>query len=60
MSTKTGQSQSHSLIVTAKLNDVDARPWLADVVTRIAEHPCRAGVAPIKPDMRLGLLIAQR
>ncbi len=29
----------YSLIVTAKLNDVDPRAWLADVLARIAEHP---------------------
>jgi len=28
----------HSLIVTAKLNDVDPRAWLADVLARIADH----------------------
>ena len=32
----------YSLIVTAKLNDVDPRAWLADVLSRIADHPvCR-------------------
>jgi transposase len=29
----------YSLIVTAKLNDVDPQTWLADVLGRIAEHP---------------------
>jgi len=29
----------YSLIVTAKLNDVDPRAWLADVLARIAGHP---------------------
>jgi hypothetical protein len=29
----------YSIIVTAKLNDVDPQAWLADVLTRIAEHP---------------------
>lgn len=29
----------YSLIVTAKLNDVDPRAWLADVLTRINDHP---------------------
>jgi hypothetical protein len=29
----------YSLIVTAKLNDVDPRAWLADVLTRIGDHP---------------------
>jgi len=28
-----------TLIVTAKLNDVDPQAWLADVLARIAEHP---------------------
>jgi transposase len=31
----------YSLIVTAKLNDVDPRAWLADVIARIADHPVR-------------------
>ena len=29
----------YSLIVTAKLNDVDPNAWLADVLGRIADHP---------------------
>jgi transposase len=29
----------YSLIVTAKLNGVDPRAWLADVLARIAGHP---------------------
>jgi len=29
----------YSLIVTAKMNDVDPQAWLADVLVRIAEHP---------------------
>jgi transposase len=28
-----------SLIVTARLNDVDPRAWLADVLRRIGDHP---------------------
>ena len=32
----------YSLIVTAKLNDVDPRAWLADVLARIADHPAPA------------------
>src|SRR6266446_10795312 len=28
----------YSLIVTAKLNDVDPQAWLADTLARIAEH----------------------
>ncbi|MEE9211017.1 MAG: IS66 family transposase [Kiloniellales bacterium] len=29
----------YTLIVTAKMNDVDPQAWLADVLARIAEHP---------------------
>ena len=29
----------YSLIVTAKMNNVDPQAWLADVLARIAEHP---------------------
>ncbi|WP_376100540.1 IS66 family transposase [Roseomonas sp. CCTCC AB2023176] len=29
----------YTLLVTAKLNDVDPRAWLADVLSRIADHP---------------------
>jgi hypothetical protein len=29
----------YSLIVTARLNSVDPRAWLADVLARIADHP---------------------
>ncbi len=32
----------YSLIVPAKLNDVDPRAWLADVLSRIADHPVRS------------------
>ena len=28
----------YSLIATAKMNDVDPQAWLADVLSRIAEH----------------------
>lgn len=31
----------YTLIETCKLNDVDARAWLADVLTRIANHPAK-------------------
>jgi transposase len=31
----------YSLIITAKLNDVDPRAWLADVLRRINDHPAR-------------------
>ena len=33
------QAPAASLIVTAKMNDVDPQAWLADVLARIAEHP---------------------
>jgi transposase len=29
----------YSLIVTAKMNDVDPQAWLADVLAHIADHP---------------------
>ena len=29
----------YTLIETARLNDIDPQAWLADVVTRIADHP---------------------
>ena len=29
----------YSLLATAKLNDIDPRAWLADVLARIADHP---------------------
>jgi transposase len=29
----------YSLIVTAKMNDIDPQAWLTDVLARIAEHP---------------------
>ena len=29
----------YSLIVSAKMNDVDPQAWLADVLARIADHP---------------------
>jgi hypothetical protein len=31
----------YSLIVTAKLNNIDPRAWLADVLARIADHPVK-------------------
>jgi transposase len=31
----------YSLIMTAKMNDVDPQAWLADVLARIADHPAR-------------------
>jgi hypothetical protein len=32
----------YSLIVTAKMNDIDPQAWLADVLARIAGHPANA------------------
>ena len=32
-------SVMYSLIVTAKMNDVDPQAWLANILARIAEHP---------------------
>jgi hypothetical protein len=29
----------YSLIVTAKMNEIDPQAWLADVLARIASHP---------------------
>jgi transposase len=29
----------YSLIITAKLNDVDPRAWLADVLACFSDHP---------------------
>jgi transposase len=29
----------YSVIVTAKMNNIDPQAWLADVLARIAEHP---------------------
>lgn len=31
----------YTLIETCKLNDVDTRAWLADVLARIADHPAK-------------------
>jgi transposase len=31
----------YSLIISAKMNDVDPQAWLADVLARIADHPAR-------------------
>ena len=31
----------YSLIVTAKMNDVDPQAWLSDVLARIATHPAQ-------------------
>jgi transposase len=38
----------YTLIETCKLNDVDARVWLADVLARIADHPA-SKVADLLP-----------
>ena len=32
----------YTLIETARLNDVDPRAWLADVLARINDHPAKA------------------
>jgi transposase len=32
-------AKMYSLIVTAKMNDIDPQAWLADVLARIADHP---------------------
>ena len=32
----------YSLIVTAKLNNVDPQAWLADILARIADHPAHS------------------
>ena len=37
-----------TLIETCKLNDVDARAWLADILARIADHPARQ-IADLMP-----------
>ena len=37
-----------TLIQTAKLNDVDPRAWLADVLARIADHKI-TGLADLLP-----------
>jgi hypothetical protein len=29
----------NTLIMTARLNDIDPKAWLADVFARIADHP---------------------
>jgi hypothetical protein len=34
-----GAAVTYSLIVTAKMNDIDPQAWLADVLARVAEHP---------------------
>ena len=31
----------HTLIATAKLNDIDPQAWLADVLARLPDHPMR-------------------
>ena len=31
----------YSLIVTARMNDVDPQAWLADVLARLADHPAQ-------------------
>jgi hypothetical protein len=34
-------AKMYSLIVTAKMNDIDPQAWLADVLARIADHPAQ-------------------
>jgi hypothetical protein len=34
-------AKMYSLIVSARMNDIDPRAWLADVLARIAERPIR-------------------
>ncbi|MDR3489599.1 MAG: transposase, partial [Bradyrhizobium sp.] len=34
-------AKMYSMIVTARMNDVDPQAWLADVLARIAEHPAK-------------------
>ena len=34
-----GTAAMYTLIVTAKLNDINPQAWLADVLARIADHP---------------------
>ena len=36
-----GAAAMYTLIETCKLNGIDARAWLADVLARIADHPAR-------------------
>jgi transposase len=31
----------YSLIVTAKMNDIDPQAWLADVLARLPDHPAK-------------------
>lgn len=38
----------YTLIETCKLNDIDARAWLADVLARIADHPAKR-IADLMP-----------
>ena len=38
----------YSLIASAKLNDIDPRAWLADVLARLPDHPARR-VAELLP-----------
>ena len=38
----------YTLIETAKLNGIDPRAWLADVLARIADHPVKQ-VADLLP-----------
>ena len=49
----------YTLIETAKLNDIDPKAWLADVLARIADHPA-SRIADLLPwNWRPGRLQAQ-
>ena len=48
----------YTLIVTAKLNDVDPQAWLADVLARIADLPLSA--APRAPALGMGAAARRR
>ena len=46
--TRQRAAANYTLIETCKLNVVDARAWLADVLARIADHPAKR-VADLLP-----------
>jgi transposase len=49
----------YALIETCKLNGVDARAWLADVLARIADHPANR-IAELLPwNWKIAMLQAQ-
>ena len=49
----------YSLIVTAKMNDVDPQAWLADVLARIAAHPAHRLDELLPWNWKAGPAIAQ-